>query len=161
MVLTFWGVSSLPGHIGMSPSVTGSELLSLTHWLFKLLFISVEYTQQAHTLATTSVPTHSLSKQAVHYIAHLLSGSHVCLIVSLSWMNRWFPMKQKCNHRKKALHIWSFYQGMFGKPFYKPQLPTDTWSRKSLENINACLIVTFSWSFYKMITFKQLSLTKK
>ena len=53
-------------------------------------------------------------------------------------------MKQKCNHRRKTLHIWSFYQGMFGKLFNKPQLPTDTWSRKGLENVNACLIITFS-----------------
>ena len=117
-------IASFPGHMGMSPSVTGSELLSLTHWLSKQLFISVEYTQQAHysCLATTSFPTNSLSKQAVHYIAHLLSGSHVCLIVSLSWMSRWFPMKQKCNHRRKTLHIWSFYQGMFGKPNHSFQL---------------------------------------
>ena len=33
--------------------------------------------------------------------------------------------------------------------------------RKSLENANACLIVTFSWLFHKMITFQLLSLIKE
>ena len=71
-------------------------------------------------------------------------------------------MKQKCNLRgKHSMFVKPLYQGVFGKL----QLPTDIWPndqrRKSLENANACLIVTFSWSFNKTITFEQFSLIKE
>ena len=53
------------------------------------------------------------------------------------------------------------YQGVF----VKLQLPTDNCPndqrRKSLENVNACVIVTFSWLFHKTITFQLLSLIKE
>ena len=50
MVLIFWGVSSFPGHMGMSPSVTWSGPISYS-LITKLLLTSVEYTQQAYTIS--------------------------------------------------------------------------------------------------------------
>ena len=127
---------------------------------------------QLPCLVATSImkvfPTHSLSKQAVKQPITPLDTSYSCREWQPCWCDCQFQLnkrvKQKCNLSGKHY--------MFVKPLYikawvfgKPQLPTDNWSndqrRKGLENANACLIVTFSWSFHKTITFEQLSLIKE
>ena len=157
MVLTFWGVSSFPGHIGMRPSVTGSELLSLTHWLSK--HISGIHTASTHLFGYHFISyslTIKTSCALYSPFTQAKSGSHVCLIVSLSWMTRWFPWN------KIAIIGGKHY--IFGhsiKVCLVNHLINHSFQLITGQNVNACLIVTFSWLFYKPITFKQLSLTKK
>ena len=96
MVLIFWGLSSFPGHMGMSPSVTWSGPIS-----YSLLLISVEYTQQAYTISVDMFGCHFLCEGIFYSLtiqtscalaitaatqAKRVAAMFVYLLVSVEWL---------------------------------------------------------------------------
>ena len=109
-------IASFPGRMGMSPRVTWSGPISYSLNIQTIAHISGIHTASIHHICwhvwlplplwryflLTHYPNKLSTSPSLQLLKRRVAAMFI-LIVSLSWMT---SCKQKCNHRRKTLHIW-------------------------------------------------------